>query len=125
MKRVITAFIMLGAIILYSVSALMLIKNENSRIISKLDEIRSYCEKDDMSSAEQKAAELESIWFSYEKKMSFVVKDDKLHELNTTVAKIRPYCEEANDETEAEIQNVRHQLNLVLNLETPYWYNVL
>ena len=116
---------MLGAIILYSVSALMLIKNENSRIISKLDEIQSYCEKDDMSSAEQQAAELESIWFSYEKKMSFVVKDDKLHELNTTVAKIRTYCEEANDETEAEIQNVRHQLNLVLNSETPYWYNVM
>ncbi len=125
MKRAIAAVIILGIILVYSFGASIIIKNENSRLVYVLDEIQACYENSDMTSASENADKLEDLWGRYQKVMSVFVKDDKLNELDTTVAKIKPYIEEANDELEAEIQNVRHQLWLIYKTEVPYWYNLL
>ncbi len=125
MKRAYAAFIIIGVIIAYSVSGIFIIKHENSRLISVLDTIQACCDNNDMKAAAENAGKLEKLWFGYEKRMSLIVKDEKLSELNTIVAKIRPYCEEANDELEAELQNIRHQLSLIYKSELPYWYNII
>lgn len=125
MKRAIVAVCILAAVIAGSITAILVIKKENSKLISILDEIQLCCENDDMEGAAEKAAELEELWYKYERRMSVIVKDERLKELNTTIVKIRPYSEEANDELEAEIQNIRRQLGLIYKSELPYFFNIL
>lgn len=125
MKRTLTAFVILCVIILYSVSAIFIIGHENSRIVSVLDEIQSGLDSGDTDSAAKSAEKLEKLWLGYERRMSLFVNDTKLAELNTSVAKVRPYCEEANDELEAELQNIRHRLDLIFKAEIPFWYNII
>lgn len=125
MKRAVVAVCMLAIIIAGSITAILVIKKENSRLISILDEIQLCCENDDMEGAAQKAKQLEELWYVYERRMSVIVKDERLKELNTTIVKIRPYSEEANDELEAEIQNIRRQLGLIYKSELPTLFNIL
>lgn len=125
MKRAVVAVCMLAIIIAGSITAILVIKKENSKLISILDEIQLCCENDDMEGAAQKAKQLEELWYIYERRMSVIVKDERLKELNTTIVKIRPYSEEANDELEAEIQNIRRQLGLIYKSELPYLFNIL
>lgn len=125
MKRAVVAVCMLAIIIAGSITAILVIKKENSKLISILDEIQLCCENDDMEGAAQKAGQLEELWYIYERRMSVIVKDERLKELNTTIVKIRPYSEEANDELEAEIQNIRRQLGLIYKSELPTLFNIL
>lgn len=125
MKRAVIAVCMLAIIIAGSITAILVIKKENSKLISILDEIQLCCENDDMEGAAEKARQLEELWYVYERRMSVIVKDERLKELNTTIVKIRPYSEEANDELEAEIQNIRRQLGLIYKSELPYLFNIL
>lgn len=123
-KRLIIAVSVLLGILAYSAFAALTIRNESRYIISLLDEVKAYSEKDDMAAAEEKAAELEEEWFSYRSRMSFMVREEKLNELNVTIAKIRPYSEEANDELEAEISNARRQLEILYREELPLAANI-
>ncbi len=122
--RLITAITVLCAILIFSLTASMEIRRENSSIIGILDEIMVHCENEDMASAEKTAAVLEGEWESYRRKMSFMLREEKLNELNVTIAKIRPYSEEANDELEAEIENARRQLQLLYKAEIPDFANI-
>ena len=123
-KRLIIAVSVLLGILAYSAFAAVTIRNESRYIISLLDEIKAYSENDNMTAAEEKAAQLEKEWFSYRGRMSFMVREEKLNELNVTIAKIRPYSEEANDELEAEISNARRQLEILYREELPLAANI-
>lgn len=125
MKRPIIAASALILILIYSISAVWLIKKENSRLENVLDAIQTCCENDDMKSAAEKAAALEQIWYDYRRIMSVAVNDTRLSELGTAVSKIRPYAEEANDELEAELESIRRQLDMIYKSEIPFIYNIL
>ncbi len=119
MKRTITAFILLSAVIIWSVSGIFIVKRENAVLIRTIDRIEN------SEQSEQYAIELEKLWKSYEKKMSLIVADEKLTELSMSVAKVRPYCIDANDELSAELENIKRQLELIYRSELPLWYNIL
>ncbi|MGN0586019.1 MAG: DUF4363 family protein [Oscillospiraceae bacterium] len=125
MKRPIIAAAALVIIIIYSVSAVMLIKKENSRLEDVLDVIQTCCENNDMEAAAENAAVLEELWYDYRRIMSIAVNDDRLTELGTAIAKVRPYAEEANDELEAELESIRRQLDMIYKSEIPLIYNIL
>lgn len=125
MKRPIIAAAALVMIIIYSVSAVMLIKKENSRLESVLDAIQTCCDNKDMEAAAENAAVLEELWCDYRRIMSIAVNDDRLTELGTAIAKVRPYAEEANDELEAELESIRRQLDMIYKSEIPLIYNIL
>lgn len=119
MKRTITAFILLSAVIIWSVSGIFIVKRENAALIQTIEKL----EKNENSV--QYAIELERLWRKYEKKMSLIVADEKLTELSMSVAKVRPYCIDANDELSAELENIKRQLELIYRSELPLWYNIL
>ena len=123
MKRVVWAAAIIAAIILYSAASPFILKKQNKKLIDSLDLITKLYEQD--KSAAEAAAELTADWRSYRKKMSFIIDDEKLCELDTAIAKIPPYISEANDELEAELENVRRRLNTIYRSEIPYWYNIL
>lgn len=125
MKRPIIAAAALTLILIYSISAVWLIKKENSRLENVLDVIQTCCENDDMETAAENAATLEELWYDYRRIMSVAVNDDRLSELGTAIAKIRPYAEEANDELEAELESIRRQLDMIYKSEIPLIYNIL
>lgn len=125
MNRVITAFSLIAAIIAYSTLAAFVIHEESSELMAIADEISVYNRNDDTANAEAAAEKLREKWITFEKKMSVFVSDEKLNELSKAIAKIPPYITAANDELNAELENVRRQLWLVYRSELPMWYNIL
>lgn len=125
MKRTITAFVLLTAIIIWSVTGIFIVQKENSSLVEVIKRIESCCEEDNMQEAEELAGNLETLWKKYERKMSLIVADEKLTELSMSISKVRPYCRDANDELLAELENIKRQLELVYKSELPLWYNIL
>ncbi len=125
MNRVITACCLIAAIILYSASAALIIRSENAELIEIIGQISECNEKGDSENASAAAQRLNYKWRSFERKMSVFVRDDKLNSISTSVARISPYIDEANDELDAELQNIRRQLTLIYRGELPAWYNIL
>ncbi|MGN0674334.1 MAG: DUF4363 family protein [Oscillospiraceae bacterium] len=125
MNRVITACCLIAVIIIYSASAALVIRSENAELTEIIGQISEYNEKGDSEKASAAARRLNDEWHSFEKKMSVFVRDDKLNSISTSVARISPYIDEANDELDAELQNIRRQLDLIYRGELPVWYNIL
>lgn len=125
MKRVILAVCLMLAIMSYSAAAAFIIGHENRELISLIDEITAYSEKGDSEKAVAAAEALNLKWYDFERKMSVLVRDDKLNTISASVARVKPYIEEANDELEAELQNISRQLTIIYRAELPLWYNIL
>ena len=58
MKRTITAFVLLAAIIIWSVTGIFIVRKENNDLVEVIESIEAYCENDDMKSAEELAGQL-------------------------------------------------------------------
>ena len=125
MSRVITAFIIIAAIMGYSAIAAWIIKGENAELISIAEEVAEYNKNGDTANAGAAAERLTEKWSRFEKNMSVFVRDDKLYTLSTSVSKVQPYITAANDELDAELENIRRQLKLIYRSELPMWYNIL
>ena len=124
MNRVITAVMIIAAIIGYSAFAAWVIKNENDELIAITEEIIEFNKNDDTANAKAAAERLTEKWYDFEKKMSLFVRDDKLNTLSMSVAKVSPYITAANDELDAELENIERQLRLIYRSELPLWYNI-
>lgn len=125
MKRTITAFVLLAAIVAWSVTGIFIVRKENDNLVDVIKSIEAYCENDDLTKAEELAVQLEDMWRRYERKMSLIVADEKLKDLSIAISKVKPYCRDANDELLAELENIKRQLELVYKAELPFWYNIL
>lgn len=125
MKRVKAAFVLIAAIVLYSVIASVCLANWQSDIDVIIDKIRFYNEKGDSGNASAVADELTYEWAKLEKKMSIFVCDEKLNNISSSVSKVPQFVTEANDELDAELESIRRQLNLLCRGELPLWYNLL
>ncbi len=125
MKRVKAAFVLIGAIILYSVIASVCLVNWQSGITEIIDEIKIYNTSGDIGKISAAADKLTDEWTSLEKKMSIFVCDEKLNNISSSVAKVPQFVKEANDELDAELESIRRQLKLLCRGELPLWYNLL
>ncbi len=125
MNRVIMSVCLMTIIISYSAASAFIIGHENSELLSVIDKISAYSEKGDSEKAVAAAELLSLEWYNYERKMSVLVRDEKLNNISSSVARIKPYIEEANDELDAELQNISRQLTVIYRTELPTWYNIL
>ena len=124
MNRVIVSFCLLVGIVLCAVGSAEGIRNENDELIEIIDEIILYSENGDDGMASAAAEKLSVKWNDFERKMSLLVRDDKLNTVSASVARIKPYVSDANDELAAELQNIRKQLSIIYRSELPVWYNI-
>ncbi len=124
-KRVVIAAAIIAAIMVYSASAVVIIKNRNSELIAVTEEIREYNKIGDSEKAAAAADVLQNKWYAFEREMSVFVRDDKLSTLSASVAKIPSYITAANDELDAELESIHRQLNIIYRSELPAWYNIL
>lgn len=124
-KRLIISLSVFVLIILFAFFSVNRIKTEKDRLTAKLDEIADAGEAEDMETVYFKTEQLEEMWTESRRNLSFLVREEKLNALSEVIAKIQPYGEEANDELEAEINNIRYQLNQLYIAEIPSWENIL
>ena len=125
MKRVITAFAIIAAILIYSAIAISTIHFQNKEILDITSQIKKYSDSGEIETASEYAVVLNRKWKSYMRKMSFTVSDDKLCEIDASVARIEPYLLAGNEELDAELQNIDRRVSQLYSSELPYWYNVL
>ncbi|MCM1024627.1 MAG: DUF4363 family protein [Prevotella sp.] len=125
MSRVVTSVCLMLAIMAYSVFAAFVIRNENGKISAIIGEINLYEQSGDVEKASAAADRLNENWFRFERKMSVFVRDDKLNTISASVARVKPYITEANDELDAELRHISRQLELLYRAELPAWYNIL
>ena len=121
MKRVKIAVTLIVLIIIYSVTSLFILDNQKGRI----EKIQQVYESGDVESALALSNELNDFWHSYERKVTMIIHDDALANLNISIAKVTPFISNENDELIAEIQAIYHQIDQIYEEEFPSWYNIL
>ena len=125
MIRVKTAAVLILAIIIYSISSLFILDDQNDRFKARLEEVQSVYESGDTEEALRLSNALNEYWHEYEKKVTMLVHDDALSGINISIAKITPFISNENDELIAEIQSIYHQIDQIYEEEFPSWYNIL
>ena len=125
MIRVKTAAVLILAIIIYSISSLFILDDQNDRFKARLEEVQSVYESGDTEEALRLSNALNEYWHEYEKKVTMLVHDDALSGINISTAKITPFISNENDELIAEIQSIYHQIDQIYEEEFPSWYNIL
>ena len=125
MKRVKIAVTLIVLIILYSVTSLFILDNQNDLLKGRIEKIQQVYESGDVEGALALSNELNDFWHSYERKVTMIIHDDALANLNISIAKVTPFISNENDELIAEIQAIYHQIDQIYEEEFPSWYNIL
>lgn len=125
MKRVKIAVTLIVLIIIYSVTSLFILDNQNDLLKGRIEKIQQVYESGDVEGALALSNELNDFWHSYERKVTMIIHDDALANLNISIAKVTPFISNANDELIAEIQAIYHQIDQIYEEEFPSWYNIL
>ena len=125
MKRVKIAVTLIVLIIIYSVTSLFILDNQNDLLKGRIEMIQQVYESGDVEGALALSNELNDFWHSYERKVTMIIHDDALANLNISIAKVTPFISNENDELIAEIQAIYHQIDQIYEEEFPSWYNIL
>ena len=125
MKRVKIAVTPIVLIIIYSVTSLFILDNQNDLLKGRIEKIQQVYESGDVEGALALSNELNDFWHSYERKVTMIIHDDALANLNISIAKVTPFISNENDELIAEIQAIYHQIDQIYEEEFPSWYNIL
>lgn len=125
MKRVKIAVTLIVLIIIYSVTSLFILDNQNDLLKGRIEKIQQVYERGDVEGALALSNELNDFWHSYERKVTMIIHDDALANLNISIAKVTPFISNENDELIAEIQAIYHQIDQIYEEEFPSWYNIL
>ena len=125
MKRVKIAVTLIVLIIIYSVTSLFILDNQNDLLKGRIEKIQQVYESGDVEGALALSNELNDFWHSYERKVTIITHDDALANLNISIAKVTPFISNENDELIAEIQAIYHQIDQIYEEEFPSWYNIL
>ena len=125
MKRVKIAVTLIVLIIIYSVTSLFILDNQNDLLKGRIEKIQQVYESGDVEGALALSNELNDFWHSYERKVTMIIHDDALANLNISIAKVTPFISNENDELIAEIQAIYHQIDQIYEEECPSWYNIL
>ena len=125
MKRVKIAVTLIVLIIIYSVTSLFIPDNQNDLLKGRIEKIQQVYESGDVEGALALSNELNDFWHSYERKVTMIIHDDALANLNISIAKVTPFISNENDELIAEIQAIYHQIDQIYEEEFPSWYNIL
>jgi hypothetical protein len=125
LKRVKIAVTLIVLIIIYSVTSLFILDNQNDLLKGRIENIQQVYESGDVEGALALSNELNDFWHSYERKVTMIIHDDALANLNISIAKVTPFISNENDELIAEIQAIYHQIDQIYEEEFPSWYNIL
>ncbi len=125
MNRVKASAVLLTAIFIWSVTGGHILCTTADELIADISEIELLCENNRKSEAVRLSDKLSGKWRKKEKLLSLMAHDDKISNLNFSIARITPFIETDSDELTAEIRSIKHQLEKIKQGEKPYWYNIM
>ncbi|MCC8131057.1 MAG: DUF4363 family protein [Oscillospiraceae bacterium] len=116
MKRIIISVIIIAAIIAAGCFAIVGIEAENTKIYGAIEEVLN---SDSQEEAEMAVGELEEAFQKYSKRLSCIVDEDLLEEMEGAVYMLRPMLLSNSDEFTAQCELLRSYAKRVLDREIP------
>lgn len=89
-----------------------------------LEDTQKLMEEGKQEEALIEADKLIDYWDKLRNKSHFLVRCDKIGNINASIARIKPYIEEDNDELNAEFESVKEMLKWFYKSEMPYPNNI-
>lgn len=124
MRRVGICCIIMVILIGTSIMSVFIIGNNCISLKDTVSEIQILYKNDETAQALKKTEELNRSWNKRYKILSTLINQDKLYEINTSIAKIRPFIQDGNDEIDAEFQSILYNLEFIRSSEFPFLYNI-
>ncbi|MDR0992681.1 MAG: DUF4363 family protein [Ruminococcus sp.] len=125
MIRVKIAFGILAAVVLYCGFAWYFVGYGSGRIIELAGDIEDLYEKGDYLSAENKAEELNIAASAYAERAGLMVHDNRLTQMTVSASKIKAFIKGRSDETYAELESIREDIEDFKKAEIPTLYTIL
>ncbi|MCD7846534.1 MAG: DUF4363 family protein [Oscillospiraceae bacterium] len=122
MKRIFISIVIIAAIIAAGCFAIAGIEAENTKIYGKIQEV---LESDSLEEAEEAVTELEEAFAKYSKRLSCIVDEDILEEMEGAVYMLRPMLESSSDEFTAQCELLRSYAKRILDREIPTFGRIL
>ncbi|MCD8007307.1 MAG: DUF4363 family protein [Oscillospiraceae bacterium] len=122
MKRILISIVIIAAIIAAGCFAIAGIEAENTKIYGKIEEVLS---ADSQEEAEAAVGELEEAFKEYSRRLSCIVDEDILEEMEGAVYMLKPMLESNSDEFTAQCELLRSYAKRILDREIPTLGRVL
>mgnify|MGYP004545749057 FL=1 len=124
MTRIKSAAAILVIILALSVFSLCFIKSETAKMIKMTEQLRILTENGETQRAVEKTDEILLCWEDTFRKLSPLVRNDRLSAVRSSLARIKPLIISDSDEVYAEIESIQSLLFMISENETPYLHNI-
>ena len=125
MKRVKLCSVILIVLIIITIGTLFIIQKKCAELKDLASQTLILYENKNTEEALKKAEELSQTWNKHYKFFHCSVKNDKLYNINSEIAKIMPLIKNNDDQVISELNSLIYELDFLNNHETPYIYNII
>ena len=125
MKRVKLCSVILVVLITITIGTLFIIQKKCAELKELANQTLILYENKNTEEALKKAEELNRAWDKHYKFFHCCVKNDKLNNINSELAKIIPLIENNDDQVISELNSLIYELDFLCKNETPYIYNLI
>ena len=125
MKRVKLCSVILVVLITITIGTLFIIQKKCAELKELTNQTLILYENKNTEEALKKAEELNQKWSKHYKFFHCSVKNDKLYNINSEIAKIIPLIENNDDQVISELNSLIYELDFLCKNETPYIYNLI
>ena len=125
MKRVKLCSVILVVLITITIGTLFMIQKKCTELKDLAGQTLILYENKSTEEALKKAEELNQTWDKHYKFFHCSVKNDKLYNINSEIAKIKPLIENNDDQVISELNSLIYELDFLSNNETPHIYNII
>ncbi|MCD7823292.1 MAG: DUF4363 family protein [Oscillospiraceae bacterium] len=116
MKRILISIIIIAAIIAAGCFAIAGIEAENAKIYGAIEEVLNSESEEEAAAAVE---ELEDAFREYSKRLSCIVDEDILEEMEGAVCMLKPMLQSDSDEFTAQCELIRSYAKRILDREIP------
>jgi len=124
MTRIKSAAAILAIILALSVFSLCFIKSETAKMIKMTEQLQTLTENGEIQMAVEKTDEILLCWEDTFRKLSPLVRNDRLSAVRSSLVRIKPLIISDSDEVYAEIESIQSLLFMISENETPYLHNI-
>jgi hypothetical protein len=125
MIRVKIAFAILATVVLYCSFAWFFVSRGSEKIIGLADETADFYEAGDFVNAEICAERLNAAAADYAEHAGLMVHDNRLSQMTVSASKIKAFIKGRSDETYAELESIREDIEDFIKAEIPTIYTIL
>jgi hypothetical protein len=125
MIRVKIAFGILAAVMLYCAFAWYLVGFGSGEIIELADNIADLYEQGDYEAAMESADRLNEVAARYAERAGLMVHDNRLTQMTISASKVKAFIKGRSDETYAELESIREDIEDFKKAEIPTLYTIL